>query len=102
MGKEERVCHFNKISLRHNGDVYGCCNGTKNAKVGNVFEENFFEKFEKKNLYCECPVYKTREIKEGEKPNLKYLHLELSNFCQARCVCCMQEKETSWEMDKLF
>ena len=91
--KEVRVCHFHKISVRKNGDVYPCCLAKKYSKLGNIFDDNIFETIENKNITCECRLFKYRDKLKDEKPNLKYLHLEFSNECQARCVCCCQQKE---------
>jgi len=93
LAQEVRVCHFRKISIRKNGDIYPCCLAWKHTLLGNIFDDNIFETIEHKNITCECPLFKYRNIEENEKPALKYLHLEFSNECQARCVCCAQQKE---------
>ena len=93
MTQEVRVCHFRKISIRKNGNIFPCCLAWQHTLLGNIFDENIFETIEHKNINCECPLFKYRNIEPNEKPELKYLHLEFSNECQARCVCCAQQKE---------
>lgn len=93
MTKEERICQFYKISIRKDGDVFPCCLGMSASKLGNIFDDDIFEKIETTNISCECVLYKTREIKSDDKMNLQRLHLMFSHKCQARCVCCWQEKE---------
>ena len=91
--QQERVCQFYKLSIRKNGDIYPCCLAKKSSLIGNLFDENIKEKIETKSSICSCTLFKNREIKQGEKPNIQKLHIEFSNECQARCICCQQQKE---------
>ncbi len=93
MSKEERVCQFYKLSIRKEGDVFPCCLGKWQARLGSIFDEDIFEKIENTNITCECELYKTRDITPDDKMDLQRLHLMFSHECQANCVCCPQHKE---------
>lgn len=92
MQKTVRVCHFNKLKIKQNGDIYPCCVAPRNTKIANVFDEDVIDKIENSDVICECPMYKSIKKKEGQKPELNYIHYETSNVCQASCVCCPQNK----------
>ncbi|MBQ8848646.1 MAG: radical SAM protein [Candidatus Gastranaerophilales bacterium] len=93
MTKEERVCQFYKLSIRKNGNIFPCCLAIGSSYIGNLFEEDIIKKIATKNVECECTLYKNRPIKENEKPNVQRIHIEFSNECQAKCICCNQQKE---------
>ena len=93
MAKEERVCQFYKLSVRKDGDVFPCCLGRQSSRLGNIFDNDIFEKIETKNVDCSCALYKTRDITPDDKINLQKLHIMFSHECQASCVCCHQQKE---------
>ena len=41
----ERVCHFHKLSIRHNGDIFPCCvTSTPNFRVANIFDDDLENK----------------------------------------------------------
>lgn len=92
MGRVERVCQYHKLSIRKNGDICPCC--ISNLKIGNIYNDNFKEQIETNIISCQCALYKAIRPTENQKPDLKYLHLEFSNECQARCIVCFQHKET--------
>ena len=91
--QQERVCQFYKLSIRKDGGVFPCCLARKGSYIGNIFDDDIKEKIENKNVKCACTLFKNREIKQGEKPNIQKLHIEFSNECQARCICCQQHKD---------
>ncbi len=93
MPKEERVCQFYKLSIRKEGDVFPCCLGKWQARLGTIFDEDIFEKIETTNISCECEMYKTRDITPDDKMDLQRLHIMFSHECQAHCVCCPQHKD---------
>ncbi len=93
MSKSERVCQFYKLSIRKDGDVFPCCLGLPSSRLGNIFDEDIFNKIETANIDCECSLYKTRPILSEDKMDLKRLHIMFSHECQARCICCKQQKE---------
>ncbi|MDD3593265.1 MAG: hypothetical protein PHX18_01405 [Candidatus Gastranaerophilales bacterium] len=91
--KTVRVCHFAKLKIRCNGDIYPCCAVPADQKLGNIFNENIFEKIENTDVICECEMFKSVARNADDRPNLNYIHFETSNVCQASCVCCPQKKE---------
>lgn len=93
MQKTVRVCHFSKLKIKQNGDIYPCCVAPRSTKIANVFDEDVIEKIENSDVICECPMYKSVKKEVGQKPELNYIHYETSNVCQASCVCCPQNKE---------
>lgn len=90
--KTIRVCHFNKLSINMFGDIYPCCLAPLHTKIGNIFEYNIFEKIENTDTLCECQMYKSVARTPDDKIDLKIIHFESSNICQANCVCCPQQK----------
>jgi len=100
MNKVERVCQYHKLSIRKNGDICPCC--ISGAKIANIYDTDFKEKIQNNIITCECTLYKSIPPKENQKPDLKYLHLEFSNECQARCLVCFQHKETLPREDEHF
>ena len=92
MAKTVRVCHFSKLKIKQNGNIYPCCVAPASTKIGNVFDENVIEEIENADVICECPMYKSVKKEKGQKPELNYIHYETSNVCQASCVCCPQNK----------
>lgn len=92
MSKTVRVCHFSKLKIKQNGDIYPCCVAPARTKIGNVFDDDIINKIENADIICECPMYKSIKKVEGQKPELNYIHYETSNVCQASCVCCPQNK----------
>lgn len=92
MAKIVRVCHFSKLKIKQNGDIFPCCVAPANTKIANIFDDNVIDKIENAEVLCECPMYKSVKKEEGQKPELNYIHYETSNVCQASCVCCPQDK----------
>ena len=99
--KTVRVCHFHKLKILLNGDIYPCCRSPRYAKLGNIFDENIYEKIENTDVICECQMFKSVARTENDKINLDYIHYETSNVCQANCVCCPQPKNQLDNTDKL-
>ncbi|MGN0018301.1 MAG: radical SAM protein [Candidatus Gastranaerophilaceae bacterium] len=91
--KTTRVCHYHKLKICYNGDVYPCCLTVPHTFIGNIFDKDIFEKIKNAKILCECSLFKSVEQKEDDEINLKYIHYETSNTCQASCVCCYQSKE---------
>lgn len=91
--KTVRVCHFHKLKIMQNGNIYPCCRGRKYTLLGNIFDENIYEKIENSDIICECSMFKSVARTPDDKINLDYIHYETSNVCQANCVCCPQSKE---------
>ena len=90
--KTTRVCHYNKLSITINGNIYPCCSAPSHAKIGNIFDDDIFEKIENTQVICECKMYKSIAPTCDDIVDLKILHFETSNICQANCVCCPQNK----------
>ncbi|MBR1907857.1 radical SAM protein [bacterium] len=93
MTKTVRICHYKKLKIKLNGDVYPCCTSYPHTKLGNIFDENIYQKIENANIICECPMFKSVERTPEDKIDLDYIHYETSNICQASCVCCPQCKD---------
>ncbi|MBR2525322.1 radical SAM protein [bacterium] len=91
--KTVRVCHFHKLKIKQNGDIYPCCRSRKYTKLGNIFDEDIYKKIENTDVICECNMFKSVARTPEDKINLNYIHYETSNLCQANCVCCPQSKE---------
>ncbi|MBQ3310517.1 hypothetical protein IJG72_00415 [bacterium] len=91
--KTVRVCHYHKLKICYNGDVYPCCITPPYTRIGNIFDADIYEKIKNAKILCECSLYKSIEPTKDDKINLKYIHYETSNTCQASCVCCYQSKE---------
>ena len=91
--KTVRVCHFHKLKIWLNGDIYPCCRSPHYTKLGNIFDEDIYEKIENSDVICECQMFKSVAKTPQDKINLDYIHFETSNVCQANCVCCPQPKE---------
>lgn len=91
--KTVRICHYKKLKIKMNGNIYPCCVAPGYTFIGNVFDENIIEKIENANVICECQMYKSIEKTSNDKIDLDYIHYETSNVCQADCVCCPQTKE---------
>ncbi|MBR1942866.1 radical SAM protein [bacterium] len=91
--KTVRVCHFSKLKIRQNGDVFPCCRCRSYTRLGNIFDKDIYEKIENSDVICECSLYKSVPKTSEDKIDLNYIHYETSNVCQANCVCCPQTKE---------
>ncbi len=92
MAKTVRVCHYKKLKIKLNGDVYPCCTSYPHTKLGNIFDEDIYDKIENSDVICECPMFKSIKRTPEDKIDLDYIHYETSNICQATCVCCTQSK----------
>lgn len=86
--KEKRVCHYKKLFISTEGDIYPCCQRILHTKIGNINDENIFETIESKVIECECSMFKSVPQKSNDKISLNYLNLELSLLCQAYCLVC--------------
>jgi len=93
MAKTVRVCHYKKLKIKLNGDIYPCCTSYPHTKLGNIFDENIYDKIENTDVICECPMFKSIKRTADDKIDLDYIHYETSNICQASCVCCPQCKD---------
>lgn len=92
VNKVTRVCHYNKLSITMDGNIYPCCQTSLNRKIGNIFDDDIIEKIENTDIICECKMYKSTAHTSADKIDLKIIHFETSNICQANCVCCPQNK----------
>ncbi len=93
MAKTVRVCHYKKLKIKLNGDVYPCCTSYPHTKLGNIFDKDIYDKIENTDVICECPMFKSVKRTADDKIDLDYIHYETSNICQASCVCCPQRKD---------
>lgn len=93
MAQTVRVCHYKKLKIRLNGDIFPCCTSYPHTRLGNIFDENIYDKIENTDVICECPMFKSVKRTPDDKIDLDYIHYETSNLCQANCVCCPQYKD---------
>lgn len=93
--KTDRVCHYNKLFIENNGDIYPCCIRMRHTKIGNVVDENICETIEKHSVGCECALFKSHAPTEKDEINIRILNIELSLLCQAKCLMCFADAP-SW------
>ena len=91
----DRVCHYNKLFIGSNGDVFPCCIRPAHTKIGNVSDENICELIEKHSVECRCALFNSHAPNADDEINIRILNVELSLLCQAKCAMCFADAP-SW------
>lgn len=91
----DRVCHYNKLFIGNNGDIYPCCLRQEHTRIGNVSADNICELIEKHAVLCQCALFKSHAPTPDDEINVRILNVELSLLCQAKCAMCFADAP-SW------
>lgn len=86
--KEQRVCHYRKLFITTEGDIYPCCQRPEHTLIGNIKDPNISDVIKNKEILCECSAFKSIKQTADDKINLNYMNIELSLLCQAHCLVC--------------
>lgn len=86
----KRVCHFNELFIRHNGDVYPCCKVWDNPKlrIGHINDTDLNHKIRIFYSPCSCGEFELVSSDNTENQEYQLLNIEVSLTCQGKCAMC--------------
>lgn len=88
---KDKVCHYNHLFIRTNGDISPCCStGRPYYRIANINEkiENLIDAIKTYQKDCKCEVYRLKQGAAEDKMNIHTIQMELSYVCNAKCAMC--------------
>lgn len=91
---EPRVCHYEQLFVRHNGDLFPCCDtwGRPDLRIGHLDDPDLIERIRRLRLHCNlCGAYTLRAAEQDEPVRVVGINVETSLTCQGQCAMCSVE-----------
>jgi len=93
-GGEPVPCHYHRLFVRHDGNIYPCCRlmGMESQKIAHLSDPDLLEKFQNYDLgQCSCLGWRFRKAvpADADAPRQGAANFEMSLNCQSRCAMCI-------------
>ncbi len=93
-GGEQVPCHYHRLFVRHDGNIFPCCRliGLESHKIAHLSDPDILEKFQAYDIgQCACLGWRFRKASasDWDAPRLGAANFEMSLNCQSQCAMCI-------------